>query len=110
VLNRQRGVSDRLATAGLEIALRLPEMRDAERLEGRLAQRVMGLLYPYYRPRQRWPFARRNGRLSKQDQSLLARRVQVYADLTRVRAEIGQINVQLEELGFKDSLDMGCKL
>jgi hypothetical protein len=56
VLNRQRalGLTDNLLAASLgrrnvHVALRLPEIRDADRFNGELGEYVTRLLYPYYR-------------------------------------------------------------
>ncbi len=56
VLNRQRllGLADNLMAASLgqrsvPVALRLPEIRDADRWSGELGEKLVGLLYPYIR-------------------------------------------------------------
>ena len=56
VLNRQRllGLADTLMAASLgrrsvPVALRLPEIRDADRWSGELGEKLVGLLYPYIR-------------------------------------------------------------
>jgi len=49
VFNRERGLRDRALLAGVECAARLPEIPNPARYDGRLARRVMPVIYPGWR-------------------------------------------------------------
>ena len=74
VLNRQRmfGVTDLMVASlgqrSVPVALRLPEVRDADRFDGELGEKLVGLLYPYIRkPNGRW-FGRNSGAQTSAEQ------------------------------------------